>query len=243
MWLGSGWAFFCSVVLYHFLHQLWLTIVVTVFSLSVVSDSLQPHGLQHARFSCPSPSPRASSNSCPLSWWCHPTISSSVVPFSCLQSFLASGSFLESALCIRWPKYWRFMCINLDVWGKVLLFSCGWKETHSVVSRSLQPHGLYSPCNSPGQNTGVGSLSRLQGLFLTQESNWGFLHCRWILYQLSYQEADILINRLTKSHHLPTEGSFEEALFGQFHIPDQVFFTDWWNSKFTIECILISRTK
>ena len=64
------------------------------FSCSVVSNSLQPHGLQHARPPCPSPTPRACSNSCPSSRWCHPTILSSVVPFSsCLQSFLASGSF------------------------------------------------------------------------------------------------------------------------------------------------------
>ena len=64
------------------------------FSLSVVSNPLQPHGLQHARPPCPSPPPRLYSNSCPLSWWCHPTISSSVVPFSShLQSFPASGSF------------------------------------------------------------------------------------------------------------------------------------------------------
>ena len=64
------------------------------FSHSVVSDSLWPHGLQHTRLSCPSPTPRACSNSCPLSEWCHPTISSSVVPFSsCLQTLLASGSF------------------------------------------------------------------------------------------------------------------------------------------------------
>ena len=62
------------------------------FSRSVVSSSLQPHRLQHARLPCPSPTPRACSNLCPLSWWCHPTISSSVVPF-CLQSFPASGSF------------------------------------------------------------------------------------------------------------------------------------------------------
>ena len=67
------------------------------FSRSVVSDSLRPHGLQHTRLSCPSPTPRACSNSCPLSRWCHPTISSSVVPFSsCLQSFPASGSFQMS---------------------------------------------------------------------------------------------------------------------------------------------------
>ena len=64
------------------------------FSCSVASNSLRPHGLQHARPPCPSPTPRGYSNSCPLSRWCHPTISFSVVPFSyCLQSFPASGSF------------------------------------------------------------------------------------------------------------------------------------------------------
>ena len=63
-------------------------------SRSFVSDSLRPHGPQHARPPCPSPTPRACSNSCPWSQWCHPTISSSVIPFSsCLQSFPASGSF------------------------------------------------------------------------------------------------------------------------------------------------------
>ena len=69
------------------------------FSHTVISDSLPPHGLQHTRPPCPSPTPRACSNSCPLSRWCQPTISSSVVPFSsCLQSFLASGSFPMSQL-------------------------------------------------------------------------------------------------------------------------------------------------
>ena len=63
------------------------------FSRSVVSDSLWLHGLQHARLPCPSPTPGAYSNSCPLHWRCHPTISSSVVPFSRLQSFPASGAF------------------------------------------------------------------------------------------------------------------------------------------------------
>ena len=59
-------------------------------------------------------------------------------------------------------------------------------ESCSVVSNSLQPHGLYSRWNSPGQNTGVGSLSLLQGIFPTQGLNPGLLHCRQILYQLSY---------------------------------------------------------
>ena len=60
-------------------------------------------------------------------------------------------------------------------------------ESHSVVSDSLQPYGLYSPWNSPGQNTGVGSLSLLRGIFLTQELNRDLLHCRQILYQLNYE--------------------------------------------------------
>ena len=79
------------------------------FSRSVISESLRPHESQHARPPCPSPTPTVYSNSCQLSRWCHPTISSSVVPFSCLQSFPASGFFSnESVLCIRWPKYWSF---------------------------------------------------------------------------------------------------------------------------------------
>ena len=69
------------------------------FSCSVVSDSLRPHEPQHARLPCPSPTPRVYPNPCPLSRWCHLTISSSVVPFlSCLQSFTTSGSFPMSQL-------------------------------------------------------------------------------------------------------------------------------------------------
>ena len=70
-----------------------------LLSRSVMSDSLQPRGMQHAKLPCPSPPPGAYSNSCPLSQWCHPTISISVIPFSsCLQSFPALGSFLMSQL-------------------------------------------------------------------------------------------------------------------------------------------------
>ena len=60
-------------------------------------------------------------------------------------------------------------------------------ESHSVVPNSLRLHGLYSPWNSPGQNTGVGSLSLLPRIFPTQGSNPGLLHCRWLLYQLSHK--------------------------------------------------------
>ena len=68
------------------------TIHLFLFSHSVMSESLQSHGLQHARLSCPVPSPGACSNLCPVSWWCHPIILSSAIPFSCLQYFQASGS-------------------------------------------------------------------------------------------------------------------------------------------------------
>ena len=79
------------------------------FSCPVMYDSLQPREPQHARPPCPSPTPGVHSNSCPLSRWCHPAISSSVVPFSsCSQSLPASVFSSESILRMRWPKYWSF---------------------------------------------------------------------------------------------------------------------------------------
>ena len=90
------------------------------FSRSVIPDSLRPHGLQHTRLPCPSPTPRVYSNSCPLSQWCHPTISSSVVPFSCrLQSFPASGSFQMSQFFISGVYLWL---IHAEVWQKTTKF-------------------------------------------------------------------------------------------------------------------------
>ena len=74
-----------------------------------MSNSSQPHESQHAMPSCPSPTPGVHANSCPSSWWYHPAISSSVVPFSsCPQSLPASESFHESTLHMKWPKYWSF---------------------------------------------------------------------------------------------------------------------------------------
>ena len=90
----------CSLHCITFLHRTYLHLAFihsfSQFSHSVMSDSLQPHGLQHARPPCPSPTPGVYSDSCPLSQWCHPTVSCSVVPFSCLQSFPGSGSFQMS---------------------------------------------------------------------------------------------------------------------------------------------------
>ena len=83
-----------------------------------MSDSLWPHVLQHARPTCPSPTPRTCSNSCPSSWWCHPTISSSAIPFfSCLQSFPASGSFPMSQFFASGIRASAFVLpVNIQDW-------------------------------------------------------------------------------------------------------------------------------
>ena len=91
---------------------------------------------------------------------------------------------MYSAFCCRVPDrraHWKWIPHSVFY---TLVNEC---ENLSVGSCSLQPCGLCSPWNSPGQNTGMGSLSLLQGILLTQESNSGVPHCGWILYQLSYQ--------------------------------------------------------
>ena len=109
------------------------------FSRSVMSDCLWPHGLQHARPPCPSPTPRVYSNSCPLSQWCHPTVSSSVVPFSsCPQSFPASRSFQMSQLLasggqsIRVSASASVLPMNIQDW-----FPLGWTGWISLQSKGL----------------------------------------------------------------------------------------------------------
>ena len=104
----------------------------------VVSDSSQPHGLQHTRRPCPSPTPRVYSNSSPLSQWCHPTISSSVVLFSCLQSFPASGSFQMSQLftsggqSIGVSVSTSVLPMNTQDWSPL-----GWTGWISLLSKGL----------------------------------------------------------------------------------------------------------
>ena len=106
------------------------------FTRSLMSVSLWPHEPQHARPSSPSPTPGVHPNPCPLNWWFHPTISSSVVPF-CPQSFPASVFSSESALCIRWPKYWSFSfnispSMNTQAWSPL-----GWTGWISLQSKRL----------------------------------------------------------------------------------------------------------
>ena len=120
-------------------------IFITIqFSRSVLSNSLWPHGLQYARPSCPSPTPGVDSDSCPLNRWCHPTISSSVVPFSsCLQSFPASGSFQMSqffasggqSIGVSAPA--SVLPMNIQDW-----FPWGWTSWISLQCKGLS--GVFS---------------------------------------------------------------------------------------------------
>ena len=120
------------------LTQLLFKISSVQFSRSVVFNSLRPHGMKHARLPCTSPIPGVFSDSCPLSWWCHPTISSSVVPFSsCLQTLLASGSFqmnqffTSGGQSIRVSASASVLPMNIQDW-----FPLGWT---SPSPRSSSP--------------------------------------------------------------------------------------------------------
>ena len=114
------------------------------FSRSVMSNSLWPHESQHTRPPCPSPAPGVYSSSCPSNRWCHPAISPSVVPFSSYpRSLLASGSFPESTLCMRWPEYWSFsFSISPSNEHPGLIFRMDWLDLLAVQGtlKSLLKH-------------------------------------------------------------------------------------------------------
>ena len=117
----------------------FLTFSSVQFSHSVISDSLRPHELQHARPPCSSPTPGVHPNPCPLSWWCHPTISSSLIPFSsCPQSFPASGSFPMSQLfasggeSIGISASTSVLPMNTQDWSLL-----GWTAWISLLSKGL----------------------------------------------------------------------------------------------------------
>ena len=113
-----------------------LIYIFVVFSCSVVSNLLPPHGWQRSRLPCPSLSLRVCSNSYPLSWWSRPTISSSVVPFSCLQSFPASGSFPMSQLFVSGGQSIGASAsvLPMNIQGWVPL---GWTGLISFLSKGL----------------------------------------------------------------------------------------------------------
>ena len=128
-----------NIALLTIVFMLYITLPLLLFNRSAMSDSFWPHGLQHARLPCPSPSHRVSSNSYPLSWWYHSVISSSVFPFSsCLQSFPARESF---------PMSWLFasgaQSIGVSPSLSVLRMNIqGWFPLGLTSMMSLQSKGL-----------------------------------------------------------------------------------------------------
>ena len=139
------------------------------FSCSVMSDSLWPHELQHTRLPCPSPTPGAYSNSCPSNWWCHPTISSSVSPFSsCLQSFPASGSFLMNQLftlggqSIGASASALVLPMNIQDW-----FPLGVTGLISLQSKGLSSHSQESSPTPQFKSISPSVLSPLYGPTVT----------------------------------------------------------------------------
>ena len=118
--------------------HIYMCVCSVQFSCSVISDSLRPHGLQHSRPPCPSSPPRVYSNSSLLSPWCHPTTSSSVIPFSSLQSFLTFGSFQMSQVfasggqSIRVSALASVLPMNIQDW-----FPLGWTGRISLQSKGL----------------------------------------------------------------------------------------------------------
>ena len=120
--------------------------ILSKFSRSVLSHSLWPYRLQQGRLPCQSPTPGVCSNSCSLSQWCHPTISSSVISFSSsLQHCPASGSFCnESVLCLRWMKYWsfNFSIRSSNEYSGLISFRIDWLDLLLVqwTLRSLLQH-------------------------------------------------------------------------------------------------------
>ena len=130
------------------------------FSHSVMSNSFWPHEPQHARPPCPSPTPGVHPNPCPLSWWCHPTISSSIVPFSsCPQSFPASGSFQMSQLftsggqSIGVSASTSVLPMNTQDWSPL-----GWTGWISLQSKGLSesfPAPQFKSINSSVLNMGT----------------------------------------------------------------------------------------
>ena len=145
------WGWVCVI---RFCHNVWDAVSflprirshkILLFSRSVMSDSLQPHGLQHAWLPCPSSSPGVCSNSCPLSWWYHPTHLILCHLLLLLPSIFPSITVFssESALCVRWPKYWSFrFSINLfNEHSELLSFRIDLPAVQGTLKSLLQHHG------------------------------------------------------------------------------------------------------
>ena len=169
----------------------WILYFLLSLCCSVMSDSLQPHVLQHTMPPCPSLSAGVCSDLCPLSQWCHPTILSSVTHFSsCLQSFPASGSFPMSRLCIRWPKYCSFSFSISPSSGYSGLIS------FKISFWSCCPRGSRESSPAPQSESINSSLS---AFFMVQLSCW-YMTAKttawttWTFVSKIFSSVDLLIS-------------------------------------------------
>ena len=147
----------------------------------------------------------------------------------------------ESAPCIMWPKYWSFSfsISPSNEYSEFISFEVKWKSLSLVWL--FAAHDLYNPWNSPGQNTGVGKLSLLQGIFPTQGSNPGLPHCRWFLYQLKLSHKgsisfsnwliDLLAVQGTPKSPSTTIKSINSSALSLLYGPTLTSICDYWKNQ------------
>ena len=146
-----------------------------------MSNSLRPHELQHTRPPCPSPTPRVYPNSCPLSWWCHPTISSSCHPLLLLPSVFPSIRVFsnESVLCIKWSKYrsFSFSISPPNEYSGLISFRIDWLDLLAVQGtlKTLPQH-----------HSSKVSIHRCSAFFVVQPSHSNSHVCTWLLDNHSF---------------------------------------------------------
>ena len=200
-----------------------------LFSCPVISNSLGPHELQHTRPLCPSPSPEVCPSSCPLHQWCHPAISSSDALFYCPQSFPASGTSNESAVHIRWPKYWSFsFSINpsnkfsgwfpLRLTGLISLLSKGLSEVFSstIVWRHQRFTFFTVQLSQPYMITG--KTIALTIMDLCKQSNVSaFQHTVWVCnsFPAKKQMSSDFMAAVTTASDFRAQ---EEEIYHYFHL-------------------------
>ena len=169
------------------------------FSHSIVSNSLRTHGLQHARHPCPSPYPRGCSNSCPLSWWCHPDILACHLLPLLPSTFPSIRVFSNQlAICIRWPKFWSFSfsISPSNEYSGLISFRIHWFDllaVQGILKRFPQHHSskasilqhtsffmvqLSHPYTSTGKTIALtiwNFVSKIMSLFLIHGLGWSWL--------------------------------------------------------------------
>ena len=201
-----------------------------------MSDSLRPHRLQHARLPCPSSTPGACSNSCPSSQWCHPAISSSVIPFSsCLQSLPASRSFQMSHLIlhIRWPKYWSFSysISPSNEHSGLISFRIDWLYLLEVLG-TLKSLLQYHSSKSSILWHSAFFMVQLAHLYVTTGKTIALIRRTFVCNSMDYTVHRILQDRILEWVAFPfSRVSFQHRDWTQVSNIVGRFFTNWFMSE------------